>query len=762
MLPIVLIGTGALGYWSFSQSRDALYRSEQEVMTRLLDDAIGQVIDRRFNLLRDTGLSGIPSFVDRYKSEAFADLKALGERTGRRIFVFDRGQDPVFCSNCDPQRDLQPWQDLAGSRQDKAFGTYRATADDHAIYASALYDKKNWNWSVFVTRPERDVSAEVDTIRFAAIVVSLGSILAVAAMLALVTRKLLLSPIRRLQRAATAIARHEKISEIGIRSDDELGELSRNMEQMSQSIFEYVDAAETANRAKSNFLATMSHEIRTPLNAVLGLAQLLKKTQLDAEQQKSVETILSSGHSLLAIINDVLDMSRIEAGGVEIEETAFELDGLISTIVSPFQSLADDKGLNLILSNELELKSPIRGDPARLRQVIWNLLSNAIKFTETGDVTFNIGDGQAAAVGDHRKWIRFSVIDTGAGIASDRLASVFEAFTQEDSSITRKFGGTGLGLSIVKQLTEMMGGTIEVTSEPEAGTRFDVNLPFQEARADEVTVLPFGASAAGGGSARPLTVLVAEDNDVNAMIAKAFLEKQGHKVLHAENGRIAVDLVRSEPVDVIFMDIHMPEMDGIEATRMIRATPENATIPIIGLTAEAFIERHSQFLNAGMAEVVTKPFTEEQLQDALFRHCPIIKGEPAAENEVPAPTASPEPQETEDMDDIPPIGDEKKLAAFSAAINPEMMANLFQKAEQSLDRRMEDLRKGLAESDSTLVHEAAHAIKGSSGSMFGLRISALAAEVDSHSSDLEKVGLLMPDLEQAATDTIEWWRSKSQ
>mgnify|MGYP001194885977 CR=1 FL=1 len=247
-------------------------------------------------------------------------------------------------------------------------------------------------------------------------------------------------------------------------------------------------------------------------------------------------------------------------------------------------------------------------------------------------------------------------------------------------------------------------------------------------------------------------ILVAEDNEVNALIATAFLEKFGHSVRHEENGKLAVAAINEEAIDVVFMDIHMPEMDGIEATRQIRNVHDASALPIIGLTAEAFLERHALFMDAGMNGVLTKPFTEQQLQGILVQHMPE-----AAFAAIPNESL---PESHENESNEVPLGDEEKLESFSKVLKPEMLDNLLGKAEESLTTRMEDLRRGVENGDTALIHEAAHAIKGSSGSMFGTRISNIAAEIDTNHGDMEIVTQLMPRAEVAASETIDWWRSK--
>ena len=393
--------------------------------------------------------------------------------------------------------------------------------------------------------------------------------------------------------------------------------VDRDVAKATRSVEEAQRQAEAANRAKSAFLATMSHEIRTPITSVLGMADLLRNTALSPEQAGYVDTLASSTRALLAILNDILDISKIEAGKITLEAVEFQLNRVFAEVVDLCQSMASAKGLALSLDVEPEVPAAVIGDSTRLRQILFNLVSNAIKFTGEGAVRLRLS---LKARKGKTVTIRCEVEDTGIGIAAEKIDRLFMPFSQVDSSTTRRFGGTGLGLAITKRLVDLMGGEIGVVSTPGRGTTFSFTLPFTVPDPHEAAEQPTGTTAVPK-PVRVLRVLLAEDNRINQMIVRSVLEKQGHTVEVAENGRQALEAVVAEDVDVVLMDMQMPEMDGEEATRRIRALPPPKNrIPVLALTADVMLEHRERYLRAGVNDLVPKPIDWNELCQALERH----------------------------------------------------------------------------------------------------------------------------------------------
>ncbi|WP_374348472.1 ATP-binding protein [Chitinimonas sp.] len=377
------------------------------------------------------------------------------------------------------------------------------------------------------------------------------------------------------------------------------------------------EAADAASRSKSEFLANMSHEIRTPMNGVLSMIDLALDSEMSSDQRECLEVAQSSAKSLLGIINDILDFSKVEAGKVVIEQLAFDLPELLQETLKSWTVAAGKKGLQLDYAYAAELPHWIEGDPLRLRQVVNNLLSNAIKFTSSGSVSLHATP--LAATTDGQARLAITVRDTGIGIAADKLGKIFEAFSQEDASTTRHFGGTGLGLTISSRLVELMGGHITVESEQGRGTRFIVTLPLHASNIAEAPQQQ--ATADTADAAVPLHILVAEDNAVNQMLIRRLLEQANHRVTLVENGQLALEAVAQQPFDLLLMDMHMPVMGGIEATRLIRAheqaQPGQAHLPIYALTAAAMAEERQAGMDAGLDGYLTKPIDRSELKAVL-------------------------------------------------------------------------------------------------------------------------------------------------
>jgi PAS domain S-box-containing protein len=499
------------------------------------------------------------------------------------------------------------------------------------------------------------------------------------------------------------------------------------------ALIEATNAAASASRAKSEFLANMSHEIRTPMNGVIGMTQLLADTRLSAAQREYVEMIRSSGETLLKLINDILDVSKVEAGRMELESLDVDLRTTVSEAVATLGAQAAAKGLALKAGVGPDVPSAVRTDPTRLRQVLFNLIGNAIKFTSRGSITLDVS---LETADDVRALVRFSVRDTGIGIPPDRLDRLFKSFSQVDSSTTRHFGGTGLGLSIVRQLADLMGGSVGVESEVGRGSVFWFTAQFELASDDhrvpnQQSRLNRPPAAVARQTFPGAHVLLVEDNTVNQKVAQRYLEKLGVSCDVARNGQEGIEAWHKGTYDLILMDCQMPVMDGFEATREIRRRELHGKhVPIVALTANALASDRQNCLAAGMDEHLAKPLELAKLEECLAQ---FVAGqgsraadEPKHEDTAPAVAAPASPSGEAPVD----------LAALRDLVGDDLdfQRELIETFIASGDATLAQIVEALNANDLPAVRKSAHSLKGASANIRAQALSAAARELESRAA----------------------------
>ncbi|MBU2515580.1 response regulator [bacterium] len=684
VLPLLAAAVLTLGLWSIVTVTDAIRNSSYQFIEKEVENYIAYSVDELYQILKKNGLDKTEFFVKSYQQQAMQKALSVHFAPNSYLMVLDLSGKMVFCTLNERHYQEIDWKGIitvALENSDQSTRGHLETPNGEIIYVAKYYHP--WKWVILYANSADELNLSEKRIRNAIIGVVLTCTVFGVILVLMIFRYFFVQPIYRLKEAAKTITDNKDIVQLNIHTRDELGDLARSMEDMSLAIKNYrVENEELqdhleqkveqrtrelnetndnltreievrkqtelelkkANRAKSEFLANMSHEIRTPLNAVIGFSELLTALMLDPKQKSYVNSIKIAGKSLLTLINDILDLSKIEADMLEIRFEPVNLRIIFKEIEQIFEVRLIEKGLSFEISISDELNDLLMLDEARLRQVLLNVVGNAIKFTSNGYI-------KLSANKIHRKEnnrlidLVIEIEDTGIGIINEKIDTIFESFEQQSTSISREYGGTGLGLTISKRLVKLMNGKISVKSTPGKGSIFRIVLSGiktsdQKPETERRKPLDFHEIRFNGE-----TILHIDDIESNRVMIKEVLTKVNLKVAEAENGEQGIKIAQRIRPDVILMDIRMPVMDGIEATTRLKQNPDTRDIPVIAMTASTRMEDIAEVERQGFYSYLAKPIDIyslfRELSFILQGEIPIREEQAFEEKEI-LPELSPE------------------------------------------------------------------------------------------------------------------------